>query len=176
MLDDGIRHRALTVVEVVSVGRQASCAGHSRRKSTLAPQVANMDLFGDVSVVALRTPGHTPGRSLLLVRLKALGPVLLSADPAPILENHDHDAMPAFNFNNAQTTACIQRIKHIHKTLKVKLIKPTRTAWPPQAADVSCCRQTGRSHGHGQRRYPAAWRLTSPCLRPAPPRTCSLMT
>jgi glyoxylase-like metal-dependent hydrolase (beta-lactamase superfamily II) len=35
-------------------------------------------VFGDGTVVVLRTPGHTPGHSSLLVRLKDKGPVILT--------------------------------------------------------------------------------------------------
>src|SRR5262245_65026436 len=38
------------------------------------------DVFGDGSVIVLRMPGHTPGHSSLLVRLKDMGPVLLTGD------------------------------------------------------------------------------------------------
>src|SRR4029079_15014162 len=34
------------------------------------PQAADKDVFGDGTVVVLRTPGHTPGHQSLLVRLK----------------------------------------------------------------------------------------------------------
>lgn len=40
---------------------------------------ADVDIFGDGSVVAMNLPGHTPGHMALLVRL-ASGPVLLSGD------------------------------------------------------------------------------------------------
>src|SRR5438105_6489541 len=43
------------------------------------PLTADKDVFGDGSVVVLRAPGHTPGHSALLVRLKEKGSVLLLA-------------------------------------------------------------------------------------------------
>ena len=37
------------------------------------PQAADKDVFGDGTVMILRTPGHTPGHQALLVRLKEKG-------------------------------------------------------------------------------------------------------
>src|SRR6266550_6420984 len=45
-------------------------------KRKVEPLTGDKDVFGDGSVVVLRTPGHTPGHSSLLVRLKDMGPVL----------------------------------------------------------------------------------------------------
>src|SRR6195256_4875733 len=44
------------------------------------PLTGDKDVFGDGSVIVLRMPGHTPGHSSLLVRLKDMGPVLLTGD------------------------------------------------------------------------------------------------
>src|SRR5262245_31429507 len=46
-------------------------------KRKVEPQVLDKDVFGDGTVVMLRTPGHTPGHSSLLVKLKEKGPVIL---------------------------------------------------------------------------------------------------
>ena len=91
-------------------------------KRKLETQIADKDVFGDGSVVMLRAPGHTPGHSMLLVRLKEMGPVLLSGDAVHFLENYDYEGVPGFNFDRAQTIASIQRIKQIQKNLKATLI------------------------------------------------------
>jgi glyoxylase-like metal-dependent hydrolase (beta-lactamase superfamily II) len=70
----------------------------------------------------LRAPGHTPGHSILLVRLKEMGPVLLSGDAVHFRENYDYEGVPGFNFDRAQTIASIQRIKQMQKNLKATLI------------------------------------------------------
>ena len=59
---------------------------------------------------------------MLLVRLKEMGPVLLSGDAVHFLENYDYEGVPGFNFDRAQTIASIQRIKQIQKNLKATLI------------------------------------------------------
>jgi glyoxylase-like metal-dependent hydrolase (beta-lactamase superfamily II) len=91
-------------------------------KRKVEPQSSDKDVFGDGSVVMFRTPGHTPGHSSLLVRLKDKGPVILVGDAVHMHENYDHDGVPGFNYDRAQTIASIQRIKQIEKNLKATVI------------------------------------------------------
>jgi N-acyl homoserine lactone hydrolase len=91
-------------------------------KRKVEPQSADKDVFGDGTVVMLRTPGHTPGHSSLLVRLKDKGPVILVGDAVHFHENYDHEGVPGFNYDRAQTIASIQRIKQIEKNLKATVI------------------------------------------------------
>jgi glyoxylase-like metal-dependent hydrolase (beta-lactamase superfamily II) len=91
-------------------------------KRKVEPQSADKDVFGDGSVVMLRTPGHTPGHSSLLVRLKDKGPVILVGDAVHMHENYDHEGVPGFNYDRAQTIASIQRIKQIQKNLKATVV------------------------------------------------------
>lgn len=91
-------------------------------KRKVETQQGDKDVFGDGSVMMLRAPGHTPGHSILLVRLKEMGPVLLSGDAVHFLENYDYEGVPGFNFDRAQTIASIQRIKQMQKNLKATLI------------------------------------------------------
>jgi N-acyl homoserine lactone hydrolase len=86
------------------------------------PLSADKDVFGDGSVIVLRTPGHTPGHSSLLVRLKEKGPVVLVGDAAHFHENYQHDGVPGFNYDRAQTIASIERLKQIEKNLKATVI------------------------------------------------------
>jgi len=80
------------------------------------------DVFGDGSVIVLRTPGHTPGHSSLLVKLAQTGPVILSGDAVHFRENFDTGGVPIFNYDRAQTVASIERIKKILANLKGTLI------------------------------------------------------
>ena len=79
-------------------------------------------VFGDGSVIVLRTPGHTPGHSSLLVKLAQMGPVILSGDAVHFRENYDTDGVPAFNYDRAQTVASIERMKKILANLKGTII------------------------------------------------------
>jgi len=83
---------------------------------------ADRDVFGDGSVMVLRTPGHTPGHSVLLVRLKEKGPVLLSGDLAHFRENYETNGVPTFNVDRAQSVASIERVKKLATNLKATVI------------------------------------------------------
>jgi glyoxylase-like metal-dependent hydrolase (beta-lactamase superfamily II) len=87
-------------------------------KRKVEPLTADKDVFGDGSVIVLRTPGHTPGHSSLLVRLKETGPVLLTGDLVHFHENYESDGVPSFNFDRAQSIASIERVKQIAANLK----------------------------------------------------------
>ncbi|MEO8281042.1 MAG: N-acyl homoserine lactonase family protein [Ideonella sp.] len=91
-------------------------------KRKVEPQSMDKDVFGDGSVTILRAPGHTAGHSMLLVRLKEMGPVILSGDAVHFRENFENEGVPGFNHDRAQTLASIQRIKQIQKNLKATLI------------------------------------------------------
>jgi N-acyl homoserine lactone hydrolase len=80
------------------------------------------DVFGDGTVVILRTPGHTPGHSSLLVRLKEKGNVLLTGDLVHFRENYDSNEVPVFNTDRAQTLASLERFKKIAANLKATVI------------------------------------------------------
>jgi N-acyl homoserine lactone hydrolase len=86
------------------------------------PLTLDKDVFGDGSVVVLRTPGHTPGHSSLLVRLKEKGAVILVGDAAHFHENYDSNGVPAFNYDRSETVASLERIKKIAANLKATVI------------------------------------------------------
>lgn len=91
-------------------------------KRKVEPLTGDKDVFGDGTVMVLRSPGHTPGHSMLLVRLKQMGPVVLSGDAVHFRENYDNEGVPGFNHDRAATLASIQRIKQIEKNLKATVI------------------------------------------------------
>lgn len=80
------------------------------------------DVFGDGSVTMLRLPGHTPGHTGLLVRLRKTGPVLLSGDLAHFAENYATNGVPTFNVDRADTLASLDRFKKLADNLKAKVI------------------------------------------------------
>ena len=86
------------------------------------PLTLDKDVFGDGSVVVLRTPGHTPGHSALLVNLKEKGPVILIGDLTHFQENWDTNGVPTFNHDRAQTLASIERVKKIAEKLRATVV------------------------------------------------------
>src|SRR5947209_8223185 len=75
------------------------------------PLTLDKDVFGDGSVMVLRTPGHTPGHSSLLVKLKEKGNIILMGDLAHFHENYDSNGVPSFNYDRAATVASLERVK-----------------------------------------------------------------
>ena len=91
-------------------------------KRKVEPLTGDKDVFGDGSVIVLRMPGHTPGHSGLLVRLKEMGPVLLTGDLVHFRENYEGGGVPSFNFDRAATVASIERMKQIVANLKATVV------------------------------------------------------
>jgi len=90
--------------------------------SKVEPLPTDKDVFGDGTVIVLRTPGHTAGHSSLLVKLPQMGAIILSGDAVHFRENYDSDGVPWFNYDRAQTVASIERIKKISSNLKATVI------------------------------------------------------
>jgi N-acyl homoserine lactone hydrolase len=88
----------------------------------VVPILLDHDVFGDGRVVILGTPGHTPGHTVLLVKLAQTGNVILSGDLAHFRENYETGGMPVFNVNRAETLASIDRVKKIAANLKAQVI------------------------------------------------------
>ena len=91
-------------------------------KRKVEPLTGDKDVFGNGSVIVLRMPGHTPGHSSLLVRLKDMGPVLLTGDLVHFRENYESGGVPSFNFDRAATVASIERMKQIVANLKATVV------------------------------------------------------
>lgn len=96
-----------------------------RKAHTLMIQ-ADHDVFGDGLVRILRTPGHTPGHQVLLVKLKS-GPVLLSGDlyhlrsDRPARPGGDANLM-VVNVSRADTLASMDRVEGLVRNLHARLI------------------------------------------------------
>jgi N-acyl homoserine lactone hydrolase len=96
--------------------------GWIKGENKVEPQPLDKDVFGDGTVIMLRTPGHTPGHSSLLVKLSQMGPVIITGDAVHFRENYDSVGVPAFNFDRAQTVASVERLKQIAKNLKATVV------------------------------------------------------
>jgi len=112
----------LTDPKMSAVANPANFANWISGGGKVEPVPADKDVFGDGTVVMLNTPGHTPGHHSLLVRLKGMGPVLLSGDLAHFHENYEGNGVPTFNTDRAATLASIDRFKKIAANLKATVI------------------------------------------------------
>lgn len=74
---------------------------------------ADLDVFGDGSVTIVQAPGHTPGHTVLLVRLANVGAVLLTGDMYHLAESRERRTVPTFNVDRAQTLASMDKVERI---------------------------------------------------------------
>jgi glyoxylase-like metal-dependent hydrolase (beta-lactamase superfamily II) len=92
----------------------------------------DQDVFGDGSITALSTPGHTPGHQSLLVDLARTGPVVLSGDAVHFQSNWDNRRIPGFNHDKAQSAASMEKIAGVledrHAQLWINHDKPSSDA------------------------------------------------
>ncbi|MBL8770573.1 MAG: N-acyl homoserine lactonase family protein [Phenylobacterium sp.] len=63
----------------------------------------SLDVFGDRTVVVHQMPGHTPGHTILELKLKGAGTVLLTGDLWHLAESRAGKKVPRFNTDRAQT-------------------------------------------------------------------------
>ena len=82
---------------------------------------ADVDVFGDGSVVALHLPGHTPDHLALLVKL-ASGPVLLTGDLYHTTIARQKRAVPGFNTSREQTLQSMDKFEKLAKDTGAKVI------------------------------------------------------
>jgi N-acyl homoserine lactone hydrolase len=82
---------------------------------------ADVDVFGDGSVVALHLPGHTPDHLALLVKL-ASGPVLLTGDLYHSREAREKRGVPPFNTSRQQTLQSMDKFEKLAKELNAKVV------------------------------------------------------
>ncbi len=95
--------------------RFAYPAGHIGRSTAWDPfdvdETGQRDLLGDGSVVAIHSPGHSPGLISLLVRLDS-SPVLLTSDAAVSSEHFADQALP-FYLDAPATVRSVRRLREV---------------------------------------------------------------
>ena len=82
---------------------------------------ADVDVFGDGSVVALHLPGHTPDHMALLVKLPS-GSVLLSGDLYHSREAREKRGVPPFNTSREQTLASMDKFEKVAKDTGARVV------------------------------------------------------
>jgi glyoxylase-like metal-dependent hydrolase (beta-lactamase superfamily II) len=92
-----------------------------RNAKTRVLDNADLDVFGDGTVVVMSTPGHTPGHQVLFVRLAKRGPVLLAGDLYHYPEERTTGRLPTFEFNAEQSRASRQKVEAFVKKTGAEL-------------------------------------------------------
>ncbi len=72
-------------------------------------------------VIALSTPGHTPGHQSLMVDLPESGTILLTGDCAYLTENIERGIIPAIFYNPVQALHSLKRMKTFARITKGQL-------------------------------------------------------
>lgn len=83
---------------------------------------SDYDVFGDGSVVILRTPGHTPGHAALLVRLPESGPMIFTGDLWYTCRCRTTRNIPSNNTDREQTFQSMARIEELARELGARII------------------------------------------------------
>lgn len=81
------------------------------------------DVFGDGSVLVIPTPGHTPGHTILQVKLAKAGVVLLTGDMWHIAESRAAKRVPRFNVDRAETLRSMDKIEKIAAETKARVVR-----------------------------------------------------
>ena len=91
-------------------------------KTVLIEGDATHDVFGDGSVTIHQTPGHTPGHTVLLVRLRKAGPVMLTGDMWHIAESRAARRVPRFNVDRAMSLRSMDKVEALAKQTGARVI------------------------------------------------------
>jgi N-acyl homoserine lactone hydrolase len=79
------------------------------------------DVFGDGTVVIKSAPGHTPGHTVLFLKLKKFGPLLVAGDLYHYPEEKTMNRFPSFEFDKAQSARSRADIDAFLKATKAQL-------------------------------------------------------
>lgn len=80
------------------------------------------DVFGDGKVVIHAMPGHTPGHSVLLVRLDNSGSVLLTGDMYHLTRARELKTVPKFNTDAEQSKASMQMFEALAASENARVV------------------------------------------------------
>jgi glyoxylase-like metal-dependent hydrolase (beta-lactamase superfamily II) len=73
----------------------------------------NFDLFGDGTIRAIFTPGHSPGHQSFLVTLPNTGPVLLTIDAAYTTDHWNDRALPGLVCSSVDAARSVAKLRKI---------------------------------------------------------------
>jgi glyoxylase-like metal-dependent hydrolase (beta-lactamase superfamily II) len=89
---------------------------------TIAIDGPTYDVFGDGRVVIHKAPGHTPGHTVLEVRLKS-GTVLLTGDMWHLAESRQGRRVPRFNFDRKQTLDSMDLVEALAARTHARVVR-----------------------------------------------------
>lgn len=81
----------------------------------------DLDVFGDGSVMMLKTPGHTHGHRSLIVKLPKSGPILITGDLYHTRMNYERSSVPRIN-QRADKLASMDRFAKIRAATNARVV------------------------------------------------------
>lgn len=91
-------------------------------KTVLIEGEGAYDVFGDASVQIVPTPGHTPGHTILMVRLAQAGPILLAGDMWHVAQSRAARRVPRFNTSREETLQSMDKVESIAAGLPARVV------------------------------------------------------
>jgi N-acyl homoserine lactone hydrolase len=85
-------------------------------------EAQTLDVFGDKTVVIHQAPGHTPGHTIVEVKLKS-GTVLLTGDLWHLAESRAAKRVPHFNVDRAKTLASYEYTEALAAKTKARVVR-----------------------------------------------------
>ena len=82
----------------------------------------DFDVFGDGIVRLIQTPGHSPGHMSLLLKLQNAGTLFLTGDLYHYAKSREHELVPDFNTDEAQTRLSFERFEALVITEKARVV------------------------------------------------------
>jgi N-acyl homoserine lactone hydrolase len=73
----------------------------------------NYDVFGDGTIRAIFTPGHSPGHQSFMVTLPNTGPVLLTIDAAYTIDHWNEKALPGLVCSSVDAVRSVKKLRKI---------------------------------------------------------------
>ncbi|MBX3485416.1 N-acyl homoserine lactonase family protein [Phenylobacterium sp.] len=105
-----------------AAGAQFAAYSALENARTILIEGPSHDVFGDRRVVIHRAPGHTPGHTILELRLKS-GAVLLTGDLWHLAESRAGKKVPRFNTDRAQTLASYELTEALAAKTKARVVR-----------------------------------------------------
>jgi N-acyl homoserine lactone hydrolase len=92
-----------------------------KNSKTIVMKQDEYDVFGDGKVIIKSAPGHTPGHTVLYLKLKKSGPILVAGDLYHFPEERTMNRFPTFEFDKEQSAASRAMIDAFLKKTGVQL-------------------------------------------------------
>jgi glyoxylase-like metal-dependent hydrolase (beta-lactamase superfamily II) len=105
-----------------ATGAQFAAYSALEKAKTVLIEGPSYDVFGDKRVVIHQAPGHTPGHTILELRLKS-GTVLLTGDLWHIAESRAGKKVPRFNTDRAQTLKSYELTEALAAKTKARVVR-----------------------------------------------------